>query len=131
MFRTIALVIGWLPAIVGVVSAIEQIFGDAKGSEKKSAAMKALRQVLERANVPRLDNVMGIMSSVIDAVVGVLNVLGVAGFSDTADEEQEVIELIPAGHEVTSEATYEGPRAAYAKLEPRLEELTAQMKAAQ
>lgn len=126
MFRTIGLVISWLPAIVSIVSVIEQVFGDSDGKAKKEAAMRALRKVLETANVVNIDNVMSVMSTVIDAVVSILNFLGVSGFADSEDSGQETYVLVAPEH---IEQAENSARAKYAEIDAELEKMAAQMKA--
>lgn len=94
MFRAIGLVLSWLPTIVAVITAIEQVVGTGSGEEKKTVALQAIYRVLGKAGIELNSTVKTILSSVIDATVAVLNLLGVAGFRDT--EEQETVELLSA-----------------------------------
>lgn len=96
MFRAIGLVLSWLPTIVAVVTAIEQVVGTGSGEEKKAVALQAIYRVLGKAGIELNSTVKTILSSVIDATVAVLNLLGVAGFRDT--EEQETVELLSASY---------------------------------
>lgn len=96
MFRAIGLVLSWLPTIVAVVTAIEQIVGDGSGEEKKKVALQAIYRVIEKAGIELSNTVKTIISSVVDAVVAVLNLLGIGGFRDT--DEQETVELLSGAH---------------------------------
>lgn len=96
MFRAIGLVLSWLPTIVAVVTAIEQIVGDGSGEEKKKVALQAIYRVIEKAGIELSSTVKTIISSVVDAVVAVLNLLGIGGFRDT--DEQETVELLSGAH---------------------------------
>lgn len=96
MFRAIGLVLSWLPTIVAVVTAIEQIVGDGSGEDKKKVALQAIYRVISKAGIEVTGTVKTIISAVVDATVAVLNLLGVSGFRDTA--EQEPVELLSAAH---------------------------------
>lgn len=96
MFRAIGLVLSWLPTIVAVVTAIDQIVGDGNGEEKKKVALKALYRVLSTAGIDVSNSVKTVISAVVDAIVAVLNILGVGTFRDTP--EQETVDLLPSAH---------------------------------
>lgn len=96
MFRTIGIVLSWLPTVVAVVTTLEQLMGSGTGAEKKELALLAIYRVLGKAGIELNQSLKTILSAVIDAIVAVLNLLGVSGFADS--EEQGTTELLPAVH---------------------------------
>lgn len=122
MFRAIGLVLSWLPTIVAVVTAIEQIVGDGSGEEKKKVALQAIYRVIEKAGIELSNTVKTIISSVVDAVVAVLNLLGIGGFRDT--DEQETAELLSGAH-VEEVRALDAELAAQAVVPDVVEEVTA------
>lgn len=102
MFRAIGIILSWLPTIISVVTALEQLAAAKTGPEKKELALEALYRVLGQSGVTLNSTLKTLISSVIDAIVAVLNLIGVAGFAD--GPEQETVDLIPSSHAAEVEA---------------------------
>ena len=80
----------WGPHVISAVYLIESLFGPGmSGAEKKEAVMTWLRQQQEKLNLPWGEQVIIVISNMIDTVVGILNLLGV--FRHKSEEDQDVV----------------------------------------
>lgn len=79
MLKTFSLIIKLIPVILAGVRLIEEISRDTDWSSqtKKDAALAFIRETAASLGVPISDDVLAVISRVIDTVVSVLNAFGV------------------------------------------------------
>lgn len=126
MLRLIGFVLRYLPIIISAITTIEALVSkDTSGEDKKTLAMKLIRETLTALGVVVTEQIEGFVSQVIDLAVMVLNLLGIFKRKDDVDEgEEETVALVSAaGAARAAEVVRQSPNDA------RLDELEALLKA--